>query len=306
MWFCFLSHLVGLRFGKWTENIGGAATYVCIVALAVAGLAVALRGGSTTHFDLVPVVSWNNLNLWSQIAFALVGLELAPILGGEIVDPLRTVPRAAWISAVGCGLLYIAGTCAILILKKPAQVSQVTGTVQAAFAAATQLSLPAFSVMFVLLISVGGLGSLGSWIAGNTRVPFAIGLDHYFPAMFARLHPRWGTPHISILSQAAITSLLLLVSQAGETLTGAYQILLDMSIITTFLPYVYIFASAWKFGQPIAAGAGLVISGLAIVLSAIPPPEASSWKIFELKVIGGCILLAYLGRIVFVQSKART
>ena len=45
--------------------------------------------------------------------------------------------------------------------------------------------------------------------------------------------------------------MLLLLMQLGETLRAAYQILVDLTVIATFLPFVYIFASGFKFGQRI-------------------------------------------------------
>ncbi len=303
LWGAFLSHLFGLKIGKWTGNVGGLATYTSAAALVLAAAWLLLHGRpSATHFNIVPAPSWDSLNTWSQIAFAFVGLELGAILGGEIIDPRRNVPRAAWISAAACAVFYIAGTAAILVLLPQAQISQVTGLVQAGQSAGALLRFPAFTRLFALLIVVGIFGALGSWIAGNTRLPFVIGLDHYLPGAFAKLHPRWRTPHISILTQALAGTLLLLATQAGETVTAAYQILVDMTVITTFLPYLYIFAAGWKFGQPVASGLGFAISVAAILLSIVPPPEVVSWPIFEAKVVGGCILLAWLGRLIFVRN----
>ncbi len=306
LWGAFLSHLFGLKIGKWTGNAGGLATYTSAAVLVITAGWLLLHGTpAATHFNILPAPTWDSLNTWSQIAFALVGLELGSILGGEIIDPRRNVPRAAWISAAACAVFYIAGTAAILVLLPPSQVSQVTGLVQAGQSAGALLGFPAFPRLFALLIVVGIFGSLGSWIAGNTRLPFVIGLDHYLPGVFAKLHPRWRTPHISILSQAVAATLLLLATQAGETVTAAYQILVDMTVITTLLPYVYIFAVGWKFGQPIVAGFGMAISVAAILLSIVPPPEVVSWRLFETKVILGCVLLTWLGRIVFVRNRAR-
>ena len=138
---------------------------------------------------------------------------------------------------------------------------------------------------------IGIFGALASWIAGNTRLPFVIGLDHYLPPAFAKLHPRWATPYISILYQPAASIVLLAPTQAGETMTAAYQILVDMTVISTFLPYLYIFGAGWKFGQRLAPALGLAISPAAIGLSIVPPPEVRSWKVFEAKVMGGCLLL---------------
>jgi amino acid transporter len=53
------------------------------------------------------------------------------------------------------------------------------------------------------LITCGITGQLGAWLSGSARVPFAIGLDRYLPPAFARLHPRWKTPHVAILTQGS-------------------------------------------------------------------------------------------------------
>ncbi len=303
LWGSYLSHLFGLKIGKWGGNIGGVAAYTAAAILAGVAGWIAFTKGSLTHFDLIPEASFDNLNIWSQIAFAFVGLELGAILGGEIQNPRRNIPRAAWISAGGCAAFYMLGTAALLVVMRPADISTVTGVVQAAAAAGVILGWPGFSRLFALLIVFGTFGALASWIGGNTRLPFVIGLDHYLPSAFGKLHPRWNTPHVSILSQAIAATVLLGLTQAGETMMAAYQILVDMTVITTFLPYVYIFAAGWKFGQPVASAFGLSISLAAIVLSAAPPPEVTSWQVFEAKVVGGCILLAGIGWVIFRRHR---
>jgi hypothetical protein len=92
--------------------------------------------------------------------------------------------------------------------------------------------------------------------------------------------------------------------QLGETLRAAYQILVDLTVIGTFLPFVYIFASGFKFGQRWAGAVGGLITVLAIVLSAVPPPGVASLGIFELKVVGGTILLALAARPIYARGVA--
>jgi APA family basic amino acid/polyamine antiporter len=244
------------------------------------------------------------LNFWSQIALAMTGLELAPILGGEIYDPSKSVPRAAWISGFGCAGFYIAGTAALLALLPASRISPMTGLAQAGNEAGTRLGANWLTPCFALLITLGVIGQLSTYIAGNTRLPFALGLDHYLPPVFARLHPRWHTPHVSILTQGVLSSVLLLLMELGENLRAAYQILVDMVVIATLIPFVYIFASGFKFGRRWAGITGAAISLAAVILSAVPPPGVASTWLFELKVVGGTVLLALLGRVIFVRSKA--
>src|SRR5262249_34129029 len=113
LWLAFIVNLIGLRIGKWAGVLGGGSTYLIAALLLFFAAVVAWRFGSATHFHLLPEPSWDNLNFWSQIAVGMTGLELAPILGGEIHNPERAIPRAAWISGVGCATFYIAGTAAM-------------------------------------------------------------------------------------------------------------------------------------------------------------------------------------------------
>jgi len=303
LWLAFLVNLVGLRVGKWPGLMGGISTYLIAALLCGFGLVIAWRFGSATHFHFVPEATWGNLNFWSQIALAMTGLELAPILAGEIHNPGKNIPRAAWLSGfLGAGF-YMAGTAAMLALLPPDRISPMTGLAQAGDLAGSRLGASWLSPLFALLITLGVIGQLTTYIAGNTRLPFAIGLDRYLPAAFAKLHPRWHTPHVSILTQAVLSTLFLLLTELGENLRAAYQILVDMVVIATLIPFVYIFATGFKYGQRLAGTAGALIAGIAVVLSCSPPPGIASVWLFELKIIGGTLLLALAGRVIFVRSK---
>ncbi len=304
MWLVCLTNLVGLQVGKWPAIFGGAAAYLGAMLLCALGVLVARRFGSATHFHLMPDLTWANLNFWSQIAFAMVGLELAPILGGEIQNPERNIPRAAWISGFGCAAFYMAGTAALLAILPPDQINPMTGLAQAGEAVGTRLSANWLSPCFALLITIAVLGQFSTYVTGNSRLPFALGIDHYFPAAFGKLHPRWHTPHVSILAQGFLSSIFLLLAELGESLRAAYQIMVDMTVIVTLIPFVYIFTSGFRFGQRWAGTTGALVSAAAILLSAIPPPGVASVWLFELKVVGGSILLVLSGRLIFVRSKA--
>ncbi len=87
-------------------------------------------------------------------------------------------------------------------------------------------------------LSIGQFGGLGSSVA---RMPFAAGVDNLLPAAFAKIHPRWATPYVSILALGVLASVLLIAIQFGDTVRGAYQTLVSLMVIAGFLPYVYMF-----------------------------------------------------------------
>jgi amino acid transporter len=299
LWIASITNIVGLGIGKWTGNLGGFSTYFAGALLVALGFVVWLRFGSATPLRILPEWNLDKLNFWSQIVFAFGGLELGAIMGGEIRNPEKTVARAAWIAGLGIAAFYVAGTLAMLVLLPPARISVVTGLVQAAGAAGARLGLGWPPLVLALAICFGVLGQLGAWIAGSARLPFVIGIDHYLPPVFSRLHPRWRTPHFSILILSVACTVFVIVMQAGESLRNGYQLLVDMTVVTYFVPFLYLFGAAWKHGQRVSAAAGFLVTMLGIALSFVPPPGVSSVWMFELKLAGGFLLLAAGARACF-------
>lgn len=304
LWAGFLANFLGLRVAKWISAFGGSALFITVAVLSLLALVSVFRFGSVTHFNLVPSARFETLNFWSQIAFAFIGLELAPILSGEIQNPAKNVKFAAAISGVGCCFFYMCGTASMLVLAKPAEISPMSGLAQAGVAAALKLGMPYIGVIFAILIGVAFIGQLDTWIAGNTRLPYAIGLDRYLPAAFARLHPRWGTPYVALAVQLVAVTSFLLMAQLGETVRSAYDLLVDMTVLATLIPFVYIFGAGLRFAGKIVSLSGLLVTLLAIVLTMVPPGETSSPVMFEVKVVGGSAVFAAIGYLMFKRCAA--
>jgi amino acid transporter len=302
LWFAIFSHLTGVRRGKWMQNLGGLSTYAAGALLIVTGLLAWLRSGPATTLDVIPQWNWEKVNFWSQIAFAFSGLELGAVMGGEIRNPDRTIPRAAWISGAAITAFYILGTLAMLALLRPQDINIMTGLAQAGQAASERLGFAWLAPLLAILISVGIMGQLGAWIGGSARVPFVIGLDCYLPPAFGKLHPKWGTPYVSLLTQGIVCTVFLLVMLLGEDLQIGYQLLVDMTVVTTFIPLLYIFLCAWKVGARVTAACGIFTTLCGIGFSLIPPSGTTSVWSFEAKLLGGCVLLVIAGKMAYQKG----
>ena len=305
LWFGFAANFFGVKVAKWISALGGGSTFIIGALLAALALAVGLHTRVATQFALLPKANLDTLNFWSQIAFAFIGLELAPLMSGEIRNPGRDLPRAAVIGGILSAVFYMGVTAALLALLKPEDISPMTGLAQAGAAGAQKLGAPLLAVLLAALIGVALLGQLDTWIAGNTRLPYAVGLDNYLPAAFKRIHRRWGTPYVSLLIQAIAATLFLLMAQLGESVKAAYQIMVDMMVIVTFIPFLYIFGAGFRFANRIAAITGFAVTLVAMVLSALPPPEAASVATFEAKVLGGSVFFLLLGWLLFKRYEGQ-
>jgi glutamate:GABA antiporter len=304
LWLVTILNLLGAELGKWASDLGGMATVLVGALLMAAGWFAWRHGGSATPLrNFVPRMDWEKLNFWSQIALGFTGLELGAIMAGEIRDPRRTIPRAAWISATAVCAFYVGGTLAVLALMSASRVDIITGVMQAAREAGTRLGWFGFPLLVAVLILASSAGAFGSWLTGCARLPFVIGIDRYLPPAFARLHPRWGTPHLALLAEAAFSTIAIVMLTAGETMRGGYQLLVDLLTVTTLFPFLYIFAAGWKCGLRASAVCGLSVTVLALVVAFIPP-EGASW-LYEIKMIGGCAALVAGARMNFRYALKR-
>jgi amino acid transporter len=318
-------NIVGLNIGKWLQNAGGAATYVPLLILtAIAGV-LWFRNGSVTHFtasNVMPVWNWDTVNFWSQIAFAFTGLELVSAMSQEIRNPRRTLPRAALTAAALIAGMYIVGTLALLSLVPAAQVDPKSGVFHGITAGSAALHAGFIGILAALLVTVGNAGGVGSTVAGIARVPFVVGIDRYLPAAFGKIHPKWKTPYISIIVQAIASGLVLLLSQINETTRGAYQVVIDITIIIYFIPFLYMFAAAVKLasrpdrksnpqavlipgGRPgvwICSALGFFVTALSIVVSMLPPGDSADRELFIAKVAGCSIIAIGLGLILYFRG----
>jgi amino acid transporter len=281
----------------------------------------AYRFGPATHFSapsLIPDFSkLATLSAFATIALAFQGLELGPVMGGEIRDPARQIPRATLISCVVIAAIYMAGTASLLIALPASTIDLIGGIPQALSAIGERIGLPQFGPLTAVLVTLGSIGTIAAWVGGMARVPFVVGVDRYLPPALGRLHPVRGTPHIALITQGVLTSLVLLAAVSGSTIHEAYIILIDMTVIMSLLPLCYIMLAfpvlRMRGGgrSSIGAGAcwvtglmGFGVTLLAIVTSMIPPTDDPHPGLFVLKVIGGSVLLIGIG-LMFYRHRDR-
>ncbi|MGH9713192.1 MAG: APC family permease [Candidatus Acidiferrales bacterium] len=311
-------NIIGLRIGKWLQNVGGVSTFLPLTLLVVVAAWIWHRQGSVTQFtwsNIWPHWDWNTVNFWPQIAFAFAGLELVSCMAEEVREPRKTFPRAILGSGIVIAVLYISGTVAVLSLMNSVVVDPKSGVFQALTIASATLKVSALGMIAAMLVTVGNAGGVGSTVAGIARVPFVVGLDRYLPPAFGKIHPRWKTPYVSILVQAIISGMILLLSQINETTVSAYQILVDGTNILYFIPFMYMYAAAIKLayrpdrnaspgavlipggvlGVWIAGGLGFVVSLAGILLSLVPPGETVNKLQFEVKLVGATGFAILLG-----------
>ena len=314
LWSFTALNLRGLGVGKWVNNLGGmGAVGATLVLLAVAAAAFTRSGGQGLHAlpgvsGLLPSLSeWRTVSAFSVICFGLVGLELGSVMGDEVRDPRRNIPRAALVGGLACGILYLAATLSLLAALPPGELSVVQGILQAferlgSLAGVALLMAP---LAFILTLSIAGATS--AWLSGSARIPFVAGLDHYLPEALGRVHPKWRTPYVALITHAALSSVFIGMSFIGAGVRDAYLTLLELAVILQLVPFVYLYLGLIRVaGQSgghyrnkpvlqLAGLAGLLATSLALATAFVPPASVESPLQYEIKMIVGTAIFVGFG-----------
>jgi APA family basic amino acid/polyamine antiporter len=122
-------------------------------------------------------------------------------LGAEVRDPARTIPRAILLSIGGVAIIYLTMNISILGAM-PWQ------EVEASTFIASDFMQRIWGVWVARIITVlmmwTAFASVFSLILGYSRVPYAAALDGNYFRVFAKVHPRLGFPHVSLLTLGTV------------------------------------------------------------------------------------------------------
>lgn len=244
-----IPNVLGIGRGKWVQNIGALAYWIPGAAVILLGSVAFVMYGSETRITVetvVPEMSLNHALAWSTIAFAFGGVESASLVATQVQNPRRAIPRAVITAGAVILAMYVLGTLALLWALPSGEISQIGGFAQAMEALGARAGLAGLGPATAAMLAIGAIGGVGAWITATARLPYVAGIDRYLPRRFGTLHPKWGTPHVAILTQAGIAAVLIVIGQAGTTVRGAYDMLVAMSVISYFIPLLLMFAAAYR------------------------------------------------------------
>src|SRR5262245_998508 len=311
-------NLVGLSVAKRLNNLGAHARWVGGLLLIGLGAAAYWRFGSLTPFDaasVTPRLDLQSLVFWSTIAFALTGLESVSFMGDEIHDARRVVPRAIAAAVPLIFVIYYLGTAAVLVAVPPGEVSGLQGVIEAVRAIEPRLGLTGVTQVMAGILLLHSLGSVGAWLGAVARIPYVAGIDRFLPKGFALLHPRWGTPHVAILTQALVTVVFIVIGQAGTSVTGAYEVLVAMMVVIYMLPFMFLYGAALRLPLDTGKAGRVLTRGLALVglftvtaaigLAMVPAEHEPNKALAVLKIAGSTAAMVGSGVLVYLFRRPR-
>ncbi len=150
-------------------------------------------------------------------------------VSGEIKDPKKNVPVAIIAGVSIVMLLYLLINVAfmkVLPLNKMAALSE--NDIAASVVAATIMGKNG-SIFISILILLSTFGALNGLIITYARLYYKMAQDGFFFKQAANTHPRFNTPHVSLIISMVISCLLVF--------SGTFDMLTDIIVFAGFLFY---------------------------------------------------------------------
>ena len=172
-------------------------------------------GGFTGFFAALVAALWA-YDGWFNLTF----------VGSEIKNPQRNLPLALTLGTMAVIAIYVLANAAYFYVLPASGVAQ-SDRVAAEMMRKIAGSPGAAAVSVAAMISI--FAALNGSILSGSRIPFALARDGYFFRSFAKVHPRYRTPGVSILGLSAWGSVLVL--------SGRYEQLYTMVIFAIWILY---------------------------------------------------------------------
>ncbi|HEY1963045.1 MAG TPA: APC family permease [Rhizomicrobium sp.] len=305
--------LGGLKYGKWLPNIGMTGGWIVVAIILAIGAVIGARGQSATdfaHASWTAPLNFDTAILWGTIFFAYSGVEAVGMLRNEIEGGMRTVLWVLVILGLGSLVIYIAGTAAFLVILPQSELTRLAGFPDALRAGLARVGFAGFAPAVIGLFALAMMGGFTAWFGVGARLPFAAGIDHFLPPLFARRSPKTGAPIPAILLQATLMLGMVVLSQAGASVAGAYDFLVAMAVLGTTIPYVFMFVAYVKASRlpdvpglwrpaggmrtSIALGWTAFVATLIAILCTLVPGSADPhpWRGFLKIVVSGAAMFA--------------
>jgi APA family basic amino acid/polyamine antiporter len=211
----------GVRTGARLMELITAAKLIPLVLLVIAGMFV-LHPSYLKWDGFPPLADIGRASL--VLMFAFTGVEGPLTSSGEVRNPARTVPRAVLLGLSTVALLY----AGLQIVSQGVLGPALATITDAPLGAVAERALGAPGRTIIILAAiVSTLGYVSGDMLATPRLLFAFARDGLLPARLGAVHARFRTPHVAIVTYAALACAL--------AVSGSFRVLAVLSAVGILL-----------------------------------------------------------------------
>jgi basic amino acid/polyamine antiporter, APA family len=280
-WVFAFIHIRGVGPGRVVTNVLTVLKAGSLLVFIALGLSIGAGAPANLQQSAGTVAMTSYLSAFVIVMFTYSGWNAAAYMAEEVRDPGRNLPRALALGTGAVILVYLLLNVLYLYVVPIGELAQVKGSVLDVVADRL-LGERAGNIMGVVSI-IGLAASVNAFTFAGPRVYFAMARDGVFLPAAARVHPRYGTPALSVVAQAVWASMLILtggLDALGNYVGFAITLFAGIAVAAVFVlrtrePNAPRPFKAW--GYPLTP-AIFVVASLAIVLNAIfTNPVVTGW-----------------------------
>jgi APA family basic amino acid/polyamine antiporter len=295
---------LGVKPGAVVQNVMTVAKIVALGILILGGVFLWGRLGSPPPVAHAPAPRATIVAglgaAFVPVLFTIGGWQQMNMVAGEIREPGRNIPRALAIGIAIVVVCYLGANAAYLRalgrdgLAASTAVAADTATRMFGASGATFIALAAMVSIF---------GFVNVTILANSRIVYAMARDGLFIEEAARVHPRFGSPHIAIVVMAVWSIALLLLSggSLGTLLSGV--VFADWIFFGLGAASVFALRRSMPNAMRPYRTLGYPVVPAFFVVAAVAGIVSSFYKSLRMSLLGSALLA--LGVVVFVVLRRR-
>ena len=272
-----LLHMIKMDAGAKFQNIITSVKIVPFIVLVIIGL-FCIKG---SNYAVAPVagVSPGVMSLILGIAattWSYDGMQTCGTMAGEIKNPDKNLPIALIGTVILVTLLYTGLSTACVGLCDVSILAASDAPVATAFENIPLIGKSAGTIAAILAVIVV-TGSLSSLIMFQARVEYKAATEGFWWRSWAKVHPVWQTPYVSMLWQSAFAIVLVFMTSL-QTLLGYFTLICLIRNALTFCTWFKVrhkdnYHPTWKMpGGALMAILAIVPTVILIVTTFIDAP----------------------------------
>ncbi len=250
-WGATFINLSGIRISSWISTLGAlCGTFIPSLLIIGLGFLWYFQGKpmeiTFSKANLLPSLnSFTQLGIFAGVIVSLLGVEMSAVHSNNIEKPQKTFPKAILLTTLCVVFFSSLGVLAIAMVVPQSEISLNAGSIQAFEYFFKEYNLSAFTSPCAIIMSLGVLGSISTWIIGPCT-GLLVASKKRNSAGFLSKENANGAPSNLLILQAIIVTSLTSLFLWMPTINSAYWILLVLSTQFYLFMYLLLFSAALK------------------------------------------------------------
>jgi putative glutamate/gamma-aminobutyrate antiporter len=238
----------GMKVSGWVSSLG--VTFGTLLP----GLIIILIGlfwytsGKPLQIDLElsnffpKMTSISDYTYLAGIMLGFAGMEMSSVHANDVENPQRNYPKAILFSSLIIILFSILGSFSIAMIIPNEEISLTSGGISVVYHVFSKFGLENYVPIVAILITIGALASVSTWIAGPCRGLLAAAKEGDLPPFFRKLNQH-EMPVNMMVVQGFIVTFLATIILVAPSVSSSFWMLIAMTSQLYLLMYILMFIS---------------------------------------------------------------